>query len=377
MTQRETTRVTEGENRGSWYIDALDGLGGYAFASFRKAGEDSWESPIVAVSPPTFIAEPIASGATAFAATRGSFQQGFVLDGEEVPFAECAHLSEFVRRLFTAASGGENDGGAAEPQAPVAPSEGSGGDGESLWALRKALYEFDDLSKGIELHAKPFTWPSIDQSHPSDYAASLEAAAVLIYKTISSVPTVALSQVDSLVRLSWASAALGFSEPWPLFRHMDFSPAWWPLSQPGVIDDVLADLPIPQDIGLALKLPMKSWTLFHLLSFGCAAPRAFNQVHPDALKLFLFAASLIVANAESRRYQRGVLQWLWSRLPGPPPGVADEGFRRLYAATIDWLSMSLPRFVFGTQIEDIIQNAPQLRYDNNPEGTSTASAANA
>jgi|HubBroStandDraft_4_1064222.scaffolds.fasta_scaffold00107_24 hypothetical protein len=244
-------------------------------------------------------------------------------------------------------------------------------------ALRKALYEFDDTSKSIELHAQLFTWPTVDQSDSSDYAASLESAAHTIYKTISSVESPTFSQVDSFVRLSWARAALGFSDQWPLSRQMDFSPGWSALSQAGVIDDVLTDLPIPGYVGSALKLPMKSWTLFHLLSFGCAAPRAFNRVYPDALKLFFFAASLVVANAESSRHQRGAMQWLWTRLPRLAPGVADEGFRRLYEATTDWLSISLPRFVFSTVIEDVIQNAPQLRYDNHPEGTSMATSANA
>jgi hypothetical protein len=352
------------EDGDNWYIDALDALGGYAFASFRKAGEESWEAPSVAIYPPAFVAEPIASGATALAATRGSFQRGLVINGAEVPFQECVHLSEFVRRLFVSGSAGSGGAGPLIPQVPVEPSTGSDGEAESVSILRKAVSHFDDLSRRVRRYATQTPWWKADLSYSGDFAACLQTAGLLINASIMSTPVRQSSQVDALARIDWACAALGLPGPRGLPRLMAFGAGWWALPpQIGAIDDVLSDLPIPQWVGTSLNLNLESCSLFHILALGCAAPIVLLRAHSDALALFLFAASLVARNAEATRNLGAFVSDFWVPIPQREAAIAlDDRMRGLHDVTVTWLESSLPRFAFDHQIESAIQGAVQLRY---------------
>ena len=100
-----------------WYIDAWSVIDGYAFASARPP--DSLDAVATFfVSPPYFEPEPVASLATALAATRGHFQEGFRLGGEEVAFDSPEQVVEAVRRGYRA--GGLDMNGSPVPRAPRA-----------------------------------------------------------------------------------------------------------------------------------------------------------------------------------------------------------------------------------------------------------------
>ena len=88
------------DNR-NWYIDAWAVLDGYAFASLRSP--DSIEASVTFfVAPPYFEPEPVASLATALAATRGHFQEGFRHGEDEVLFDSLEQVIETVRRAYRA-----------------------------------------------------------------------------------------------------------------------------------------------------------------------------------------------------------------------------------------------------------------------------------
>lgn len=103
--------------RTEWYIDAWSVIDGYAFASARPP--DSLEAVATFfVSPPYFEPEPVASLATALAATRGHFQEGYRLGGDEVAFDSPEQVVEAVRRGYRA--GGLDMNGGPVPRAPQA-----------------------------------------------------------------------------------------------------------------------------------------------------------------------------------------------------------------------------------------------------------------
>ena len=69
------------------------------------------------VYPPYFEPEPVASLATALAATRGHFQEGYRAGGEEVAFDSPEQVVEAVRRAYRA-GGLDMDGGPLPGAAP-------------------------------------------------------------------------------------------------------------------------------------------------------------------------------------------------------------------------------------------------------------------
>jgi len=114
-----------------WYIDALDARAGMGFATYRDADLDDGAldlgKPAVFISPPFFQGESVASRAIGFAATRGSFQYGLFVDGEEVGFASIQGVCEFIRRAYVSSAGGDTDSGASP--APIVPNpEPEGGE---------------------------------------------------------------------------------------------------------------------------------------------------------------------------------------------------------------------------------------------------------
>lgn len=105
------------DNDQRWYIDAWAVLDGYAFASLRRP--HSIEASITFfVAPPYFEPEPVASLATALAATRGHFQEGFHDgEGEEIPFDTLEQVVETIRRAYRA--GGIDFNGTPLPTTPA------------------------------------------------------------------------------------------------------------------------------------------------------------------------------------------------------------------------------------------------------------------
>jgi hypothetical protein len=136
------------QNDRLWYIDAWSVIDGYAFASLRSP--DSLDAEVTFfVGPPYFEPEPIASLATALAATRGGMQAGFRVEGAEVAFFSLQQIVETVRRAFRA-GGLDIDGTPGAPAAPrpretpggIHPGELVDGDMQAIWQeLRGAMLD--------------------------------------------------------------------------------------------------------------------------------------------------------------------------------------------------------------------------------------------
>jgi hypothetical protein len=111
-----------------WRLDAWDSLAGYAFLCRRlpdDAQEPKLDQPAVFVCPPFFQPEPLASRAPGLAATRGTLQAGFFIEGQEVGFATLADAIAFVRRAY------KSPGSEPFPGAPITRREGPAGGGGS------------------------------------------------------------------------------------------------------------------------------------------------------------------------------------------------------------------------------------------------------
>ncbi|MBC3916343.1 hypothetical protein H8L32_02480 [Undibacterium sp. CY18W] len=99
-----------------WHFDALDSLAGMAFVSRTDTNSDN--DNVVFFCPPAFQPELVGRSSIALGATRGSFQGGLIIEGEEVGFPSLAAAGEFVRRAYvrgSAGDGGEPDAG-GEPK---------------------------------------------------------------------------------------------------------------------------------------------------------------------------------------------------------------------------------------------------------------------
>jgi hypothetical protein len=111
----------------AWFIDGLDARAGLAFASLRAPDlleqAPALDLPSVFIGPPTFRPETVSSRALAFAGTRGSFQYGLFLAGQEVAFPSLDAVIEFVRRAYLRGGGGDaaGGGGAGVPPRPTTP----------------------------------------------------------------------------------------------------------------------------------------------------------------------------------------------------------------------------------------------------------------
>ena len=147
-------------DRQQWFIDAWAVLDGYAFASLRAP--DSIDAEVTLfVSPPYFEPEPVASLATALAATRGHFQDRFLdEDGREIAFPTLAQLIETIRRAYRA-GGLDLDGGAALPGVPTPrePGRAAGAahpadlvdpEMEAVWSKLQPVLLDDSLSRERE-----------------------------------------------------------------------------------------------------------------------------------------------------------------------------------------------------------------------------------
>src|SRR5262245_19802222 len=107
----------------AWRLDALDPVGGLAFASFRVSELEverlDTAIPAVFIGAPTFQPVNVASRSAGLSATRRSFQPGLFIGAEEVGFPELEDAIEFVRRCYIRGGGGAGGGtGGAPPPRP-------------------------------------------------------------------------------------------------------------------------------------------------------------------------------------------------------------------------------------------------------------------
>jgi hypothetical protein len=205
----------------AWYIDALDPRGGLAFTSHRDAdlfprqsGRDetaALDQQTVFLSPPYFQPSRGPTRAVALAAARGSFQSGFVLGEDEVPFATLEDVIEFVRRVYMSSVGGDGGGGGAgggegETPGPRFPIEGGGEGGEPIQGppgLRDAVSIFADKCQSLKLGEKGSTcdWTQLASIRSSGSSQSLnDVAVLLICERLRSLP---LNASNPAALLDW------------------------------------------------------------------------------------------------------------------------------------------------------------------------------
>ena len=188
-----------------WYIDALDARAGMGLATCRNADLNTntvdLGRPAVFIGPPFFQGESVASRAIGFAATRGSFQLGLFLDGEEIGFASLQGVCEFIRRVYISSGGGDTDSGISP--APAVPNpESGGGEFRSLPAdqnlIARGMVSFvSSLTKDIASISKH----KYSSSEPEELNRREGT-----YKTSLSQTLGTLADVDAL--LAYGSAVL-------------------------------------------------------------------------------------------------------------------------------------------------------------------------
>ena len=116
----------------AWRFDALDARAGMAFASRVDSTVDG-DDIVVFFRPPGFEPQPVGRSSLALGATRGSFQGGLLIEGQEARFPSLAAIGEFVRRVYVGSAsgdGGPGPTGGGEPPPTIPPDE-PGGEPES------------------------------------------------------------------------------------------------------------------------------------------------------------------------------------------------------------------------------------------------------
>lgn len=100
--------------RQAWRLETFDLRAGLAFATYRESQSSNEQgtqgladSPCLFFAPPAFEPQPVDNVGLALAASRGSFDSGFIVDGEEVGFGSPAEIAEFMRRAYVASASGD------------------------------------------------------------------------------------------------------------------------------------------------------------------------------------------------------------------------------------------------------------------------------
>lgn len=135
----------------AWRFDALDARAGMAFASRVDSTVDG-DDIVVFFRPPGFEPQPVGRSSLALGATRGSFQGGLLIEGQEALFPSLAAIGEFVRRVYVGGAsgdGGPGPTGGDEPP-PIIPPDEPGGEPENNDST-ETTSESESLVNGLHL----------------------------------------------------------------------------------------------------------------------------------------------------------------------------------------------------------------------------------
>ncbi|WP_187429884.1 hypothetical protein ROLI_018130 [Roseobacter fucihabitans] len=366
-----------------FFIDALDGDGGLAFASTRGADllapSLSGQSRSWRIAAPDFQPEPVGSRAIGLAAATRSFQLGFSLDGEsEVGFPTLDALVEFVRRLYL--SGGGGDGAAGLGPTPPAGPEGAPpadiepttlSEGES--DIQNNLARFGELYQariadlerqgGVQSGAISAAM-TFEASWHRDVSELGHEAGLLLEVALLHVAKVLVKTEPPFARrdrANWSQSVgaldavrrrLGQDNP---FEDLsDSSPGPWlkfPMGYGGNQDalDLLSALPIGGFVQMSRAAPnayhRESWRSVADLFFGCLAnPSLLSDCrHPvDRQAIFVLAGILIYDGG------RGAYAVL-----GGTDASLSLGF--LMRDVMAWFADQMPTHAFAAPLEDLIQ----------------------
>jgi hypothetical protein len=386
----------------AWRIDAIDGLGGLAFVSWRPMdliiGQANLDLPSYAITAPDFRPEPLSSRAVGFAATRRGFQLGVWSGDEELSFATLEAVSQFVMRIYIIAAGRGGSGGTT-PR-PEGGGRGGGGGGERpperpLEPSKDHKATFEDQQTFVKFSQEIFSHFKLFITHDAEFSRSN-------FKSVDWRMTTGLSTPSTDTRLQYGALALcleevlarwipssdPFPEQWmrslaevlrlaewiagydtcrqlllecrnryerkPTLAHLlsqlrDF---WdyhhW--RRVGGVDDpilTLRQIPLSRDIAerFGHEAPDRASLLDGLqimLADPSVAARTDDRDFGECLALLFLAARVIVSMAAGRS---SALLWDWPRPPSMP-------HRQL---AWHWLANQLPAGPFPQRVEEIIR----------------------
>lgn len=383
----------------AWRIDAMDGVGGLAFVSWRAMdlidGQANLDLPSYAITAPDFRPEPLSSRAIGFAATRRGFQLGVWSDGEELSFATLEAVSQFVMRVYVASAGRGGTGGATPrpegggrggggggretpPERPLRPSEDDRETYEDHQALAKFAEELLAQFKlfttyDAEFHRANFTvvdWRKVTSSETRGTNALLQHCALdlcleevlerWVPHSNRSHDQWRRSLAEVLALIAWTDGR-DFYNRVEKYRNqytsnhnlaeslsnlLDYYP--W-TTRFGVLSDpilTLRQIPLSQDIAKRLghEVPDRA-SLFDGLQMMLADPSRVVSPNAnasrDCLGLLFLAAQVVVSMSTGRS---SIAFWEWSGSYGPSGRLAWQ-----------WLVNQLPKGPFPQRVEQVIR----------------------
>jgi hypothetical protein len=360
----------------AWFIDALDGLSGQAFASYRETGQLEANTELKGsswfISAPSFTPEPVSSSAIGLAAAQRGLQLGLSMNGDtEVVFTSLEALSDYVRRLYLSGGGGDGPsgldptpGGPEEPEGPddrESPREGEAfsesvsSHQELLFNFAKTLTNQSKMLPNGQTSTELLPLPLLQESFLSKKDGDiLYHAGRLIFAEIDRQKhDTSPMQRQDFHKLNLAHngfrAVLGLLD---LMERFDLHDElltrreyiYWgrrhvaDLIQSDIMD-VLAQLPIPVQVCQSWSATERWRSVKDLFFSILGNPAHLTQTNfpLERSALFLFAAASIVQRTPHHRY-----------------GYYDHG--ELLAEVFDWLRPQMPQFAFSKELETTLSD---------------------
>lgn len=373
--------------KGSFFIDALDGRGGVAFASLRGADltaeKLTTDAPSWHLTAPDFEPVPLGNRATGLAATaRMGFQVGLSMDGNvEVAFPTLETLGDYVRRLYLSGGGGDGAGGIG-PDWPEGDPDGGGealrsedqehshSERHDIRGYFKALAQkFTETSGNLENSpARPETAQrlSTDTGSPDEGVSLSEESGGLLDFASFSVTQAAQDLEPRLFRTPETQAEVlgALQEMLSVLLQLEISssrqfdllmrtsgfdlgvlewPWHYPYRSPLALQDpmdTLAALPVPrQACDEGPNNRVREWRSLMDLFFDCLGhpPLFVSAAHPKhRIALFWLAAVILLIGTHSHPIQ---------------PAARDVFYREV----LDWVMRQMPTYAFTPDLEETIQ----------------------
>jgi hypothetical protein len=412
-----------------WRLDAWDSRAGRAFLCRRiPDGEEDprLDQPTVFVCPPFFQPEPLASRAPGFAASRGTAQLGFFIDGVEVGFATLADAIAFVRRAYNSTGFEPLDG------APVIRREGpAGGGGSGLarelpelpvtmayrpldLAIAKCKVDFLDAGNDAEWNAaavavkwhvdealtaqaigllelagealmRELLWRFPTKGTTADYSVWLDAATRLgrqlfrlgLWKQVShrcasqiKIPVAELANIFALglpanfAKEHSGQDALGFVDT--LFGHPHRQLVGVERTEEAIIYEDLRLLPLPPSVAGRYPARVNNVpTVLTLLSTWFAHPNSIEEPRSLDRALLLFGGACVVVGRMQRQSPMFKPWWIDQN-----PQVQKAFETRLGSESWKWISQQLPDRTFHSRLEEALQEVARIWMHVNTIGPS-------
>lgn len=401
----------------TWFIDAIDLRAGFAAATRREPDlllnvAFTENSPTVFIGPPSFEPQFVGTRSMGFGLARNRGQLGLFHENSEIPFDSLVSLAEFVRRVYLRGAAGDGpgeNGGTAPPTPPPQDNEPEWNQvveddlqqraedyPDSVAALMAFVDENSIAIKSLNF-GKSKTCQSLAQLGSQQrtrgqpqYKSLVRGALRVLRETYRRRPNIAdkehfLHWLMTLQRLASMVTRMGL---WPLMREefVDWQrPATWVYGQldhepfdgleylvrellrhdaPAYIlrqcclwtdtdpFDALAIFPVPPHIVRFGRHDGKNLQSF--LSASIATPFHFSasgnsRWRREWAELTLFAAACINLGADCS-----------PTISGKDVPINILFIDQLATRTQSWLGENLPRFVYASEIERVIEQASEI-----------------